>query len=293
VLLTLKATATAQEDLPKTLEVDLGGGVKLEMVLIREGTFTMGSPKKEQEEYARLSKFVMDEDEHPVEITRPFYLGKFAVTQEQYTQVTGKDNPSYVSASGEGEYKVKGLDTSRFPVETVSWEAAVTFCAALQLKHGKQIPEPLRKAGYVFRLPTEAQWEYACRAGTRTTFHFGDVLNGKQANCNGNYPWGTEEKGPYLDRTQRVGSYPANKWGLHDMHGNVWQWCQDCYAEDYYRNCPKKDPVNTNKDDKDRRVQRGGSWFSYARDCRAAYRSRLAADDRDHFVGFRVALRLD
>jgi formylglycine-generating enzyme required for sulfatase activity len=295
VTLLLGSVVLAQEkDLPKRIELDLGGGVKLELLLIKAGTFTMGSPKQEQEQYFKLAASrPQDEDEHPVEITKPFYLGKFPVTQEQYTRVTGKDNPSWLSATGLRKDKVTGLDTSRFPVEAVSWDDAAAFCGELQRRHGDQVPATLRTAGYRFRLPTEAQWEYACRAGTRTTFHFGNVLNGKQANCDGDFPWGTEEKGPYLGRTESVGRYPANDWGLFDMHGNVWQWCQDYYAADYYQNCPKKDPENRKKAEEERRVLRGGSWISDARNCRAAYRERSAADSGDFTVGFRVALRLD
>jgi formylglycine-generating enzyme required for sulfatase activity len=283
------------DDLPKTLELDLGGGVKLELVLIREGTFTMGSPKQEEDQFFKLGTTdrLTDEDEHPVEITKPFYLGKFEVTQEQYTQVTGKGNPSWFSATGRRKEKVTGLDTSRFPVEAVSWDDAVAFCSDLQRKHANQVPEALRTAGYRFGLPTEAQWEFACRAGTRTTFHFGNVLNGKQANCDGIFPWGTEDEGPSLGRTERVGRYPANDWGLCDMHGNVEEWCQDYYAADYYQRCPKKDPVNLQKGDEDRRVLRGGSWHLIPALCRAAIRTRMAAVNRYNVVGFRVALRLD
>jgi formylglycine-generating enzyme required for sulfatase activity len=293
VLLTLKASATAKEDLPKSIELDLGG-VKLELVLIKEGTFMMGSSKEEQEQYSKLTNALLtDEDEHRVEITRPFYLGKFLVTQEQFTRVTGRDNPSWFSATGGGKEKVKGLDTSRFPVEQVSWDDAVEFCSQLQRQHGNQVPEALRTAGHRFRLPTEAQWEYACRASLRTTFHFGNVLNGKQANCDGNYPWGTEEKGPSLERTERVGRYPANDWALCDMHGNALEWCQDYYAASYYQSSPKKDPVNLQRVGEAVHVLRGGSWGSSPRDCRAAFRHGHAEGSRNRIVGFRVALRLD
>jgi formylglycine-generating enzyme required for sulfatase activity len=283
-----------RDDLPKTLELGLGGDVELELVLIKEGQFRLGPSKAEQGQYLKLANSeLQDGPKHPIEITKPFYLGKFEVTQEQYTRVTGKANPSYFCATGDGKEKVKGMDTRRLPVEAVSWDDAVAFCAVLQHKHGVQVPEALRKAGYRFRLPTEAQWEYACRAGTRTTFHFGDVLDGTQANCNGEAPWGAAAKGPYLGRTERVGSYPANDWGLYDMHGNVWEWCQDYYAADYYQTGPRRDPLNRKAADPESRVLRGGSWYHIAQECRAASRFRRAGSERNYTAGFRVALRAD
>jgi formylglycine-generating enzyme required for sulfatase activity len=285
---------TRADEPPKMLALDLGDTLKLELLLIGEGRFRMGPSRSEQEQYFKLApSAVRDGDEHPVEITRLFYLGKFEVTQGQYTRVTGKDNPSYFCAAGDGRDKVAGLDTGRFPVEGVSWDDAVAFCAALQHKCGAQVPEALRQAGYRFRLPTEAQWEYACRAGTRATFHFGDTLNGTQANCNGEFPWGTAAKGPYLGRTERVGSYPANDWGICDMHGNVWEWCQDDYAADYYQTGPRQDPVNRKAADPESRVLRGGSWYDTAQECRAARRFRRGGGERNYTVGFRVALRAD
>jgi formylglycine-generating enzyme required for sulfatase activity len=257
-----------------TVTLDLGGGVKMEFVRIPKGKFTMGSPEGEKDR---------DDDEarHEVEITRDFYLGKYEVTQEQYKRVMG-ENPSYFAAGGSGEDKVSGLDTRRFPVENVSWENAVRFCDKLGEKD---------RQGRKFRLPSEAEWEYACRAGTTTPFHFGGALNGDKANCEGDFPYGTEEKGRYLKRTCRVGSYAANAFGLYDMHGNVGEWCQDWYGP--YVGLGLRDPLRTEKASENGRVLRGGSWWNQPRDCRAAGRDKVAPSYSHGSLGFRVAFRLD
>ena len=253
---------------PKTVTVDLGGGVVMAFVRIPAGKFLMGSPEDEKN---RLE----DEKQHEVWITRPFYLSKYEVTQEQYEQIIGK-NPSYFSADGGGKEDVKGMDTRRFPVEQVSWTEAMTFCRHLSMRH----------RAYHFRLPTEAEWEYACRAGTQTAFHFGSSLKGDKANCDGTVPYGTEEKGPFLYRTCRVGSYAANEFGLHDMHGNVWEWCAD-WHEWNYDTSNKKDPngplIGAT------RVLRGGSFCNESELCRAAYRRQLAPSEHGLSIGFRVA----
>src|SRR5262249_8488763 len=152
-----------------------------------------------------------------------------------------------------------------------------------------------KNAGRAYRLPTEAEWEYACRAGTTTAFHFGKALS-DQANCNGNYPYGAAGKGPFLQKTAKVGSYAPNAWGLYDMHGNVAEWCADWYDPDYYKNSPKEDPtgpakgvVPTGFKTDFFRVVRGGCWLDEARGCRAAYRFRLQSSDPYRWVGLRVA----
>ena len=172
---------------------------------------------------------------------------------------------------------VAGQDTSRFPVESVSWNDAVEFCKKLS-----------EKDGVTYRLPTEAEWEYACRAGTTTTFHFGSMLNGDKANVNGSNPYGTATKGPFLQRTTTVGLYPKNAFGLFDMHGNVWEWCEDVYDEKAYasRSGTTTDPKATSGSES--RVVRGGAWFNVSRSTRSAYRNRYTPDGRTHLVGFRV-----
>jgi formylglycine-generating enzyme required for sulfatase activity len=206
-----------------------------------------------------------------VAITRPFYLGVFPVKQREYLPVMGK-NPSLFGPDGGG-----GPD---FPVENVSWTDAVDFCRRLSLGPGEAT------AGRIYRLPTEAEWEYACRAGTTSPFAFGDTLSSEQANFDGRNPYGDVEPGPYLRRTSRVGAYPDNAWGLYDLHGNVWEWCADWYRADYYQESPAEDPPGPAKGQF--RVVRGGSWHFYGNECRSAYRGRGSADFRLS-VGFRVA----
>lgn len=201
----LRGNVTEFPLVDKTL---ITNSIGMKLKLIPSGEFLMGSPESEE---------ARDSDEgpqHRVRITKPFYLGVYEVTQGEYERVTG-DNPSCFSKVGTGKAKVAGQDTSRFPVEEVSWEDAVEFCRKLS-----DLPSE-RSARRVYRLPTEAEWEYACRAGTTTPLHFGTQLNGREANCDGNYPYGTDTKGTYLKRTTTVGSYKANAFGLYDMHGKL------------------------------------------------------------------------
>jgi formylglycine-generating enzyme required for sulfatase activity len=205
-------------------------------------------------------------------------MGAYEVTQAEYENLMGK-NPSYCSPGGGGNDKVAGLNTRRFPVENVSWDDAMAFCKELSERESKN-----------YDLPTEAEWEYACRAGTTTPFHFGEALNGRQANCNGNEPHGTDVKGPHLGRTCEVGSYSPNKFGLYDMHGNVWEFCKDWYSDDYYGISHNNDPQGPNSGLL--HVMRGGSWYEIARLCRSAFRSWPSTGNRDINTGFRVVLRL-
>ncbi|MFM7114079.1 MAG: SUMF1/EgtB/PvdO family nonheme iron enzyme [Planctomycetota bacterium] len=240
---------------PRTIE--LPGGNQMELEYIPAGTFMMGSPDTEKDR-------VLDEVLHQVTISKPFYLGKYQVTQEEWQTVMG-NNPS----------RFKG---ARLPVENVSWDDAMEFCANVKQQTGQAIC-----------LPTEAEWEYACRAGTTTPFHFGKELNGTQANCDGNYPYGTTTKGPYLEKTSAVGSYPANAWGLHDMHGNVFEWCSDWLGA--YSKNKITDPHGAQSGEF--RVLRGGSWPRNSLRCRASFRDKSGSCYRSPSIGFRVLLPLD
>jgi formylglycine-generating enzyme required for sulfatase activity len=243
VLATAVPAAPAPADQPKEITNSIG----MKLVPIPKGKFVMGMPKTETILYG-------NEPEHEVEITKPFYLGAFEVTQAEYEKVT-RENPSQYRADGKRADKVKGLDTKKFPVEYVSWEEAVAFCKALT-----DLPEE-KKAGRVYRLPTEAEWEYACRAGTKTRFSFGDKLSVKDANCCGKFTTGdTPLGGDPLDRPTTVGAYKPNPWGLYDMHGNVWEWCSDWYQPDYYTTSPKQDPPGPEEGSQKRRVRRGGDF---------------------------------
>jgi uncharacterized protein (TIGR02996 family) len=254
----------------------LRNSIGMELVLIPPGQFVMGSPPDEE---GRRD----DETQREVASTRPFYLGAFPVTQEEYQNVTGT-SPSYFSTGGDGAGSVKGLDTRRFPVEQVSWDDAVAFCKKLSA-----MPAETR-SGRKYRLPTEAEWEYSCRGGARSSepFHFGASLSSTQANFNGNYPYGAAHKGPYLARTSEVGSYKPNAFGLYDLHGNVWEWCSDWYEPGYYATSPAKDPSGPPRGSG--RVLRGGNWYNPGQYCRSAIRDRYAPAYRNDHLGFRVAL---
>ncbi len=270
VLVMLLGISLGAEPAAQPKEVTNSIGMKL--VLIPAGKFLMGSPQDEKERDT-------DEEQHEVSITKPFYLGVYVVTQAEYEKVMG-NNPSWFSAKGDGKDEVKDMDTSRFPVENVSWDDAVAFCKKLS-----ELPEE-KKAGRVYRLPTEAEWEYACRAGTKTPFHFGNSLSSKQANFDGDLPYGEGDQGPNLERTAKVGSYAPNAFGLYDMHGNVWQWCQDWYDENYYKNSPREDPPGPAQ--ALNRVVRGGGWGDEGEDCRSAFRDWNEPRDRGSDLGFRV-----
>jgi uncharacterized protein (TIGR02996 family) len=243
--------------------------------LVGPGRFRMGAPRGE-----RLRE--LDEEPHPVEITRPYYLGVFPVTQGQYEKVMGV-NPSLLRANGERAEKVTGLDTSDFPVEGVSWDDCVAFCDRLSY-----LPKE-KKAKRTYRLPTEAEWEYACRAGTTTTFHFGDSLSPALANVSGTYSHSVGiDAAPSLDRTCTVGSYAPNAWGIYDVHGQVWEWCLDRY-DDYDRSpASAKDPQGSPEGS--RRVCRGGAWMVNADYSRSASRAWGDPEEVDAITGLRVVL---
>ncbi|MGL4551232.1 MAG: SUMF1/EgtB/PvdO family nonheme iron enzyme [Gemmataceae bacterium] len=244
------------------------GAAEMRLALVPAGRFLMGSPAGEDRRHD-------DEFQHPVEITRPFWFGVYPVTQAQYRRVMGV-NPSSFSALGEDAHLVPGPDTGDFPVETVSWDDAVEFCGRLTRLEG----------GGAYRLPSEAEWEYACRAGTTGEFHYGEWLSSRLANFDGETPYRTHEVGPALGRPCPVGQYAPNAWGLYDMHGNLDEWCHDWYEEDYYRHSPAADPPGPESGEM--RVLRGGTWSNGGRFCRSAFRWRASPDMRQHEKGFRV-----
>jgi formylglycine-generating enzyme required for sulfatase activity len=176
---------------------------------------------------------VEERPQHEVHISKGYYMGVYEVTQGEYTRIMGS-NPSWFAARGKGRDQVKGMDTRRSPVESVHWHDAALFCKKLSER-----PEE-KKAGRVYRLPTDAEWEYACRAGTTTLFHYGNTLSYREANFEGMSPFGNVEKRPGIKRPKPVGSYKPNAWGLYDMHGNVWEWCLD--GPRFYTFDPVRDP---------------------------------------------------
>ncbi|WP_353258982.1 bifunctional serine/threonine-protein kinase/formylglycine-generating enzyme family protein [Prochlorothrix hollandica] len=255
---------------------DLGGGVSLPLVQIPAGDFLMGSPDSEVD---RLDR---EGPQHRVNFPREFWMGQYEITQAEYQAMMGS-NPAT-------EFDRKFVDPNK-PVINVSWDDAVEFCQRLSQRTGRN-----------YRLPTEAEWEYACRAGTQTPFSFGETITPDLVNYNGNSPYGNAPKGEYRQQTIPVGQFPANSWGLYDMHGNVWEWCLDEWHEGYGAKpeALKQDgsiewtQVKTNVLPDDRegtyRLLRGGSWSSSARVTRSAVRAWIQRDNRSYFNGFRVVL---
>jgi formylglycine-generating enzyme required for sulfatase activity len=266
------------QPVPANLPRYLTNALGMKFVLVPAGTFLMGSPPSEQ------GRSTDEEPQHEVTINRPFYLGVYPVTQDQYHRLIGT-NPSHFCRGGKGKDRVGDEDPRLLPVEKVTWGNAVAFCRKLS-----EMPEESRH-NRLYRLPSEAEWEYACRAGkSGEPFHFGATLNATQGNFDGTQPYGRTSVGPYLKRPTAVGSYPPNDFGLFDMHGNVWEWCQDWYAEDYYAQSPADDPPGPESGQQ--RVLRGGCWSSSAANCRSAYRSRAEPGLHVYRFGFRVVLEV-
>ena len=260
-------------------------------VKINGHEFLMGSPENEADRHEK------NELQHPVKIDT-FFMSKYAVTVaqfESFIKATGYETDADIGGSsgfwnGKKWADKKGVNwrhdvngneqtDKKHPVINVSWNDATAYCAWLQ-----------ETTVINFRLPYEAQWEFACRAGTTTPFNTGDNLTTDQANYNGNYPYNKNPKGKYLKKTMPVGSYPPNAWGLCEMHGNVWEWCRDWYGEEYYDECKKQGLVEnpTGPGDGSDQVLRGGSWCDVARYCRCADRSTNGPYYRGTSVGFRL-----
>jgi len=271
-----KIVERREQERPLIVE-DLGG-VRIELVEIPGGEFWMGSPGADTKiaytealrwyKSAKESWYQVETPRHRVRVSS-FAMGRYPVTQEEWLEVMG-DLP-------EMEHSLRG---DRRPVVNVSWEEAGQFCRELT-----------RRSGNEYRLPTEAEWEYAARAGTTTAYWCGPVLVPEVANYSWSHPFGAVSPASQLGRTWEVGSSGyANPFGLADVHGNVWEWCSDWYGEKYYAECHAKGVVDhpTGPGRGSCRVIRGGGWYFYAVNCRSAYRSRIVPGDRHDFLGFRL-----
>jgi formylglycine-generating enzyme required for sulfatase activity len=252
----------------KQFSENLGNQVQLEMVQIPGGTFTMGAPETEEGSSDR------ERPQHQVTVP-PFFMGKYPVTQAQWKFVASLPEVSRELKADPSEFKGDNR-----PVEQVNWFDAVEFCQRLS-EHTKRN----------YRLPSEAEWEYACRAGTTTPFHFGETITSELANYDAEYTYGVGTKGTSRGETTEVGSFGvANGFGLYDMHGNVLEWCADQYHDNY-----EKAPIDgsawidekLDDDDNRSRLLRGGSWYSYPVVCRSAYRFNFPDLD-SNVIGFRV-----
>jgi len=244
------------------------------MVRIKGGTFTMGSPVDEPER--------LDSEIQRQVTVGSFSIGKFEVTQKEYEEIMG-NNPSHFKGDGS------------LPAENVSWFDAIEYCNKLSQREGLTPAYTIGGSGdnrtvawnrnaKGYRLPTEAEWEYACRAGTTTPFNTGNNITTDQANYDGNYPYNDNASGEYRETTVSVGSFPANRWGLHDMHGNVWEWCWDWYGD--YETGVQVDPTGAASGDY--RVRRGGSWDNIVQYLRSAFRNYDNPGDGYDRFGFRV-----
>jgi formylglycine-generating enzyme required for sulfatase activity len=258
-------TQTEKEAVKAKADEGITNSIGMKLVLISKGTFMMGSPESEEVRYEDVEGRYEDEVQHEVTLTKDFYLGVTEVTQAQYEKVMG-ENPSYFQGD-----KVQG-ESSNHPVEQVSWEDAVEFCKRLS-----DLPEE-KKAGRVYRLPTEAEWEYACRAGRKTAYGFGG-----NSQSLSDYAWFRENSGR---QTHPVGEKKPNAWGLYDMHGNVWEWCSDWFSD--YPEKPVIDPAGVKEGSY--RVGRGGCWYGRAFFCRSAHRYKDFPSSRNEYFGLRVAL---
>jgi len=270
---------TVKPDVPQSAAQQIGNVAEktlpksgIILRFISAGSFVMGSPRSEKER-------IDNETQHLVKISKPFYMGKYEVTQGQWISVMG-NNPSCFVKSGENA-----------PVEQVTWTDCQEFLRKLEKL--EELPEGS------MRLPTEAEWEYACRAGTQTVFCYGNDLDSSMANFDGDFPYGKGAKGLNRERTVPVGSFKPNAWGLYDMHGNVSEWCNDWFDDKYYGygNSPGSDPHGPKTGSV--RVLRGGNWYNCAEKCRSASRYYEDPDERDeqdnthNVIGFRIVLNAD
>ena len=239
----------------------------IDMISIPSGKFIMGAPKSEVDS--------RNNERPPHEVTlQSFYLGRSPITQAQWRIVAG-----YPQIERELDSNPSRFKGDNRPVERVSWEDAQEFCERLSAQTGKD-----------YRLPSEVQWEYGCRAGTTTPFHYGETITAEIANYRGTAIYNSGPKGESREQTTEVVIFPANEWGLHDMHGNVWEWCEDEWHSDY-KGAPNDGSawVKTDRESTRRRMLRGGSWNDGTPvNCRSACRGGLSCDARVKELGFRV-----
>jgi formylglycine-generating enzyme required for sulfatase activity len=243
-------------------DVDLGEGESLRLIQIPAGDFLMGSSANEPERF---------DDEGP---QHRVWLGGFLLGQTPVTQAQWGVVARWPKVRLDLTPDPSGFKGARWPVERVSWEQAMEFCRRLS-----------QRTDLPFTLPSEAQWEYACRAGTTTPFAFGDTITPDLANYNGDFTYANGPKGKDRSATTPVASFPANGWGLHDMHGNVWEWCLDNWHHSY-AGAPTDGSAWLSVDSS--KLLRGGSWDGIPRYCRSAYRGRTRPVSAFNYVGFRV-----
>lgn len=245
---------------------DLGNVVSLDMVLVPGGTFLMGSPKNEPQRDSS------EDPQHTVTVPT-FLMGRYAVTQTQWRLVAGLPR-----VKGRLDPNPSDFKGDNRPVERVSWYEAEEFCSRLTVHTGRP-----------YKLPSEAQWEYACRAGTQTPFYFGQTLTDEVANYRATSTYNNGPKGKFLEETVDVTHFGlANAYGLCDMHGNLWEWCAD-HWHDNYDQAPTDGSPWLTKNSEANRVLRGGSWIDYPRNCRSASRDLYKPSDRFNSLGFRVS----
>lgn len=283
----------------KIVRKEITNSIGMRLVLIPAGKFLMGSPESDYD--AKQG----EKPQHEVEITKAFYLGKYEVTRGQFRRFVADNGYKTTSekAGGGATWKDPGINqTDEHPVVWVDWHDAKAFCDWLSQKEGK-----------IYRLPTEAEWEFCCRAGTTTPFYFGETISTQQANYNGEAVYdngkkaiysellegveaffgvdvhGKGKKGIYRERSTPVDNFSANPWGLHDMHGNLWQWCQDFYGE--YPTDDVTDPQGPKKGQD--HVLRGGSWSNFPENCRSATRAVSQPSFHSDYYGLRVCFYLD
>ena len=263
------ATLTIQKE-QKTAQYfreKLGNEIELDMILVHGGNFLMGSPDTEE------GRSDDESPQHSVTV-KSFFLGRYPVTQAQWRIVA----ETYDRVNIELKPNPSNFEGDKRPVEQVSWYEAQEFCDRLT-----------QKTKHPYRLPTEAEWEYACRAGTTTPFYFGNTISTELANYDGNFTYANGVKGEYRQETTPVDHFDiANAWGLCDMHGNVFEWCQD-YWHNNYENAPEDGSAWLTDNSDAFRVRRGGSWIFDPSYCRSAFRGSYNPDDRNGNLGFRVS----